>query len=222
MPQKIISEGEHYHIFNRGIEKKTIFHDDRDRARFLFYVLYFQSPDPIYHAARSVTGFLKEDNFPILASRAEQIIKTRMVELVAFALMPNHFHLLVREVKEGGVSRYLQRIEGGFAKYSQAKYKQTGHFFERSFKAVQIDDNVQLLHLSAYIHKNPQELDSVGRRGIEEYRWSSYQDFTDQNRWSGLLIPNVIRDQFKDPGSYRVFVRESVAKEVMDDELLLD
>ena len=86
------------------------------------------------------------------------MITSRYVELVSFAFIPNHFHLIVHEKKENGISQYMQRILNAYTKYFNAKYKKTGHLFQGPFKAVHTESNEQLLHLSAYIHRNPERL----------------------------------------------------------------
>jgi putative transposase len=149
--------------------------------------------------------------FNISKETLERIVTTRRVELNMFAIMPNHFHLLVQEKKERGISWYLQRIQNCYAKYFNAKYKKRGHLFQGYFRAVPVATDEQLLYLSAYIHRNPRDLQSWRNREFE-YPWSSYQDCVGQNRWGQLLVPSIVLDQFSSGASYREFVDTSTAK----------
>jgi len=135
--------------------------------------------------------------------------------------MPNHIHLILKEEVEGGISRMMQRTLDGFTRYSNIKYKKSGHIFEGPFKAVHVEDNNQLLYLSTYIHKNPKEL-LKWQKQWEQYPWSSHQDFIGNNRWGLLLSRDIILKQFKNSKEYAKFVKTSVAKETFDDKLLID
>lgn len=143
------------------------------------------------------------------------VLEGRMVELVAFCLMGNHYHLLVRELAEGGIARYMQRVGDAYSKYFNAKYQMPGHVFAGRYKAVHVQDNRQLMYLSAYIHRNPREL--KGWKDMEDqYPWSSLTDYVNENRWGGLLAQEIILDQFEGTrgSNYADFVKTNTAKEV--------
>lgn len=216
-----IFEGEYYHVFNRGINKQQIFFDKRDYARFLFYILFFQSPLTVFNIGRRVTDFLKIGDFNVAPEIIEEIINQRYTELINFSFMPNHIHLILKESQEGGISKIMQRGLAGFTNYTNTKYKKSGHIFQGPFRAVHVTDNTQLLHLSSYVHKNLKELKGWQNQW-EHYPWSSYQDFVGNNRWGPLLSRDIILSQFKNPEEYAQFVKTSTAKEILDNELLLD
>lgn len=203
---------EHYHVCSRGVSKTKIFIDEEDKARFIFLITHLQSPTKIYNTNWSTKAFLQKGSFRTKENRIDNILKTRHVELVAFALMPNHFHLLVRNLEDSILSVYMHRILTAYGKYFNAKYKKQGHVFDGPFEAVHIKNNNQLLHLSAYIHKNPKEL-----RGWEnthtKYPYSSYQDYIGLNRWGNLLSTDIVLKQFKDQAKYKDFVATSTVKE---------
>lgn len=140
-----------------------------------------------------------------------------MVELVAFCIMPNHFHLIVKELEEGGIATYMQRVLTAYSKYYNTKYEKSGHVFQGPYGAVHIEDDRQLLHLSAYIHRNPREISKWFNKE-DQYPWSSYRDFIGDNRWGNLLLPDIVLGQFKDKKHYHKFVKTSPAK-VFEDEL---
>lgn len=131
--------------------------------------------------------------------------------------MPNHFHLLIKEVDEGGISAYMQRVLNAYSKYYNTKYEKSGHIFQGPYKAVHIENNDQLLHVSCYIHRNPREITKWFRREAQ-YQWSSYSDLIGENRWGKLLIPDILLGQFKNKGEYHEFVKSSPAK-ILENEL---
>ena len=96
-----------------------------------------------------------------------------------------------------------------------------GHLFQGPYGAVHVEDNDQLLHLSAYVHKNPTAL-AGWRKESEKYPWSSFTDYVHKNRWGKLLDPAVILGQFGNKDEYFKFVRTSSAKELLDPELSMD
>ena len=187
----------------------------------LFVLMTTQSLIPLYNVGRNTQTLLKTGGLNLSSAAVKKNLKDRVVELVAFALMPNHFHFIVKELEEGGTSSYLQRIEIAYTKYFNAKYRRSGYLFQGPFQSVHVSSNEQLLHLSAYIHKNPAEL-SRWKHKEDLYPWSSYQDFVGENRWGKLLIPEIVRNQFDNPGDYLNFVKISGAKERLDQEISID
>ncbi|MBI3305989.1 transposase [Candidatus Nomurabacteria bacterium] len=206
-----IAPGEYYHIFNRGVNKQLIFHDSADRVRFLFLILYFQSPITFINIGRPVKSFVKHSVFNIEGVTTREIINSRFVELTSFVLMPNHFHLIIKEVEENGIARYMQRVLNSYTKYYNTKYNKSGHLFQGPYKAVHVKNNNQLLYLSAYIHRNPRELKEWQNKE-SSYPWSSYQDFVNKNRFEGLLVLDIISEQFENHKEYDDFVKTSPAK----------
>lgn len=204
-------QGDYYHICNRSNDGHPIFLDGKDYARFLFLLLFYQAPTSFFNLGRYTSYYVKHSVFNIEPEIFEKVIATRRVVLNAFAIIPNHFHLLAQSKEEKGISRYLHRVQDGYAKYFNAKYKKQGHLFQGAFRAVAVKTDEQLLYLSAYIHRNP--------RGIPEwngkermYPWSSYQDCIKENRWEALLKPDIFLNQFSTPKEYEKFVETSTAK----------
>lgn len=221
MKRESIALGEHYHIYNRGNNKGNIFLDNRDWIRFLFLVLSHQTNLLITNIGRYVSNFIGRQRFDISEKVMKKILENRIVELEAFVLMPNHFHLLVYEKEEGGISKYMQRIQDSHTKYINIKYGKSGHVFQGVFQRVRIESNEQLLHLSAYIHRNPRELRQWKDKEYL-YPWSSYQDYINRNRWDKLLKQDLIIDQFSNPKEYKEFVETSGTKLLLDDKITLE
>lgn len=210
-----ISEGEYYHIFNRGMHKQLIFNNDQDRYRFLFLLIHFQSPfifSDVGEAVKNFKNSLRQHSVLTLNSLSNEIIQKRTVELASFILMPNHFHLIVKEVKTGGIATFMQRLQNSYTKYFNIKNEVNGHLFQGPYRLVHIKNNEQLLYASAYVHRNCREL--KGWRDREaEYLWSSYLDYVKQNRWKKLLSNEIVMDQFTSPQEYQKWVESSGAKE---------
>ena len=211
--------GEYYHIYNRGAFKQPIFKDRHDYTRLLFSIIHAQSPISFSNIHRVTKRFTVTEGFALEAEQINDILINRFVELSAFCIMPNHYHLIVKEITEGGIERYLHRIGDGYAKYFNQRYQGAGHVFAGAFQAKNVADNNYLLYLSAYIHRNPRELPAWKNKEFE-YPWSSLQDFTEANRWGGLLMSDIIADQFEITANsnYKDFVKTSTAK-VLEEEL---
>lgn len=127
--------------------------------------------------------------------------------------MPNHFHLTIQNMEDGAASVYMHRVLTAYSKYFNAKYNQDGHVFQGPFGAVRVKKNEQLLHLSAYLHKNPKDL-SEWENNYTEYPWSSCMDYLRLNRWGRLLDTAVIEGQFSSKSAYKHFLETSTAKDL--------
>lgn len=134
--------GEYYHLYNRGVEKRTIFMDTKDYQHFLF-LMY------VCNTEKSITLRDIKKNF----ERGEAI-----VDIGAYCLMPNHFHLLVKEKVEGGVSIYMRKVMTAYSMYFNKKYERTGTLFEGTFKSSHSATDRYLKYLYSYIHLNPAKL----------------------------------------------------------------
>lgn len=213
MQRTKIVPGEYYHIFNRGVNKQNVFLERADYLRMLSLILLYQASLPIYNIGRQIKNLGKGESLKALKFDFNNFFKKRCVDLCSFILMPNHFHLLVYEQKRNGISSYLQRIEIAYTKYFNTKYNRSGYLFQGPFQSVRIENNNQLLYLSAYIHRNCREIrDWHNREHL--YPWSSYQDMVTKNRWENLLKCEIISKQFSSPSEYRNFVETSSAKTI--------
>jgi len=185
--------GEFYHIVNRGIDKRKIFLDEEDYFRFINSLLIFNDQNPIPSESR---GFWNRRESSLLASSRP---KHLLVEICAFALMKNHFHLLVRQLTEGGIATLMNKL-GGYSCFFNKKYERTGALFEGRYRTKLIKTEVQLRNTFIYIHTNPIEIIEPEWKdwcvdnpqgAIEflenKYRWSSYQDYLGKQNFSSLI-----------------------------------
>jgi putative transposase len=206
-----IEKGCYYHVFNRGNQKQQLFFDRSDYIRFLFLLVYFQSPQTFSHLDRQVSYYLNNGHFNISEKDIQKIAKNRFVDLINFCAVPNHTHLTLYNRKIDGIPLYMHRVSNAYGKYFNTKYDKTGHVFQGTYKAINITDDNYLSYLSAYIHRNPREI-KKWRNKEHLYPWSSFGDYK-ENRWGILLKPEIILERYKDFEEYKQFVLESGAKE---------
>ena len=163
---------EHYHIYNRGVEKRRIFLDDQDYRVFLHLLKYYlspggkNSPHPI-----TTTGKLN-----LVRPRPLKNFNHQEVQLIAYCLMPNHYHLLLKQITIDGMTKLLRRVATTYSMYFNRRYKRVGYLFQGRYKATRVDDQASLLHLSRYIHLNPRE-SGMTRCDLVTYKYSSYPYF---------------------------------------------
>ncbi len=190
MPTRNIefSIGEYYHIYSRGVDKRPIFLDDRDRERFV-KLLYIANSDSSVHLS-NYQGW-------VLAS----IPKGKCTCAIgAWCLMPNHLHLLMKEIIEGGISRFLHRLLVSYSMYFNKKYDRKGTLFETRFKVKHLNTDEYLKYIYSYIHLNPIGIIDSGWKQkviadkvkakdfLEKYPYSSYQDYSGVVRPEGAII----------------------------------
>lgn len=205
------SDQGYYHVYNRGALKQKLFFDSKDYCRFLLLLLGLQGNFTFRNISRIIKRGRIEEVVNFLRENKQDILNNRSVEILNFCIMPNHFHITIHELEEGGISRYMHKLLNGFSQYFNTKYDKTGHVFQGPYKCVQIIDDNQNYYLSAYIHSNPKEL-KEWKNSFEEYPWSSYQDYIKQNRWGEILSTELILEAHPKTGDYKKFVRTSGAK----------
>jgi putative transposase len=184
-----------YHIYNRGVDKQDIFLDIYDYQRMMDTLLIKNdSTTTIKH------GFRKSEIKKI-------ILQEPYVKIHAFCLMTNHFHLLVEQKKQGGVSDYLQRVGNSYTKYFNAKYKRTGHIFESTFKDRIIESEKYLCHLSRYIHSNPHKYCKLKNKFdyIKHYKWSSLRHYLGLEKIK-IVDDSIIRKYFQNIDEYEQYI----------------
>ena len=142
MRKLVFAPGEYYHLYNRGTDKRTIFSDKEDYEYFL-YLMY------VCNTTKSIE--LRNINKDF--DRKETI-----VDIGAYCLMPNHFHILCFEKIEGGISKYMRKLMTAYSMYFNKKYKRTGKLYEGVFKSRHASSNNYLKYLYSYIHLNPAKL----------------------------------------------------------------
>ena len=200
------SVGEYYHVFNRGVEKRTIFNNLRDKERFQ-KLLYLCNGTKVVHL--SVLGNLVESEALYSVDRGEPL-----VAVGAYCLLNSHFHLLMKEHKSGGISRFMQKLSTAYTMYFNIRNQRTGSLFENRFRAKHAKSNEYLKYLFAYIHLNPvQHIEpnwkEEGIKNFEkvwryttQYPFSSLPDYLGANRSNkSILSITEFPSYFRDKGS---------------------
>ena len=133
--------GEFYHVYNRGVDRRSIFSDNLDVNRFMNSLGAFNQKEPV--------GSLYEESFRKNARQPEALVK-----ILAYCLNPNHYHILLQQQLENGVSEFMKRLGGGYTWYFNNRHNRNGALFQGKFKAVHVDQGAELVRLSAYINLN--------------------------------------------------------------------
>ena len=206
--------GEHYHVFNKGVDDRNIFIDQSDVDRFYQSMIEFNSVKPI--------GSIYENSFAKKQLGRETSKSERLVKIVAYCLNPNHFHFILEQIKEGGISELMKRLGGGYTKYVNNKIKRRGSLFSGLFNYRHIDNNEYLLHLSAYINLNNKVhgLDkwSNNQLGRETSKLveskSSWFEYSNPS-CLGICDKDIVLDQFDNIEEYK-----KMAEEKLEDMIL--
>lgn len=198
----VLGNGEYYHIFNRGVEKRPVFTTKHEfsRAVDLLHFYHFANPPLRYSKYLALDKERKQQFLDKLEEKA--------VEIIAFCLMTNHFHLLVKQITDNGISKFMANFTNSYTKYFNTKHKRVGSLFQGAFKAVHIESDEQLLHLSRYIHLNPVMGYLVKVEELSDYRWSSYPSYIGKTENKFINKDTVLSffKKFKRQKDYAEFV----------------
>ena len=194
--------GEIYHIVMRGIDNNLLFKniDDYYRGVFSIYEFNNSSPVSIKNRRRARARLKKIQAVRGRASDAESVEDKRdkLVEVLAFCFMPNHIHLLAKQLKDDGITKFMSKVGTGYGRYFNTKYNRRGYVFQNRFSAVHIKDNDQLKNAFVYVHTNPAAIvepkwKDIGIKNpekvinfLESYKWSSYADYTGRDNFPSL------------------------------------
>ncbi len=187
-----------YHVVIRGTGKEVVFKDDADYYRAIFSLYEFNTTEAIeIRKQREKRRIVKEGKKLFVDERVP------LVEIFAFCFMPNHIHLLLKQLRENGISKFMKKVDIGYANYFNKKYERKGHFFQGRFRAVHIKTTEQLQNVFVYIHTNsisllePKWKEKGIRRPreiiefLESYKWSSYPDYLGKKNF-----PSVTKRDF--------------------------
>jgi len=187
-----------YHILSRSIANYTVFRTERDFRRMRQLLRFYQLQDPPFR-------FSHLEEMPNQDQILDRILKKgeKLVEIIAYCIMPNHLHLLLRQRKEDGISRYMSNVLNSYTRYFNLKSGRKGPLWEGRFKNVEVESNKQLQHLTRYIHLNPVTAYLV--ENPEDWEFSSYREYI------GKIPPKAKLCQFRrfltfSPSEYQKFV----------------
>lgn len=192
----------YYHIFNHALGKISIFGNLGSPTRVISLMDYYR----FIKIPTSYSRFLKfprKYQLDLLKKLRKE--NKQKVEIISFCLMPNHYHLILKQVKKDGIKNFTESFQSSYAKYFNIKNEKVGPVFRGRFKAVLISDDMQLLHLSRYIHLNPYSSGFVKKlEKLVSYSWSSFAQYLGLDE--GFCHSKIILNQFKNPADYKKFV----------------
>ena len=205
-----------YHIVLRGIDDNLIFKDTNDYYRGIFSIYEFNTTKPVVirerRKARVQLKKINRDPVSVIDKR------DKLVEVLAFCFMPNHVHLLLKQLKDDGITKFMSKVGAGYGGYFNRKYQRKGYVFQNRFSAVHIKDDNQLKIVYVYIHTNPIALIEPGwkEKGIKSpeeaikflanYKWSSYPDYIGKKNFTSVTDRGFILEIMNDEQSCKEFV----------------
>jgi len=183
---------EYYHLYNRGTEKRSIFLSPADYKRFIL-LLHTCNAESSIHLS-NYPEHLRDDLFT-------QNFSPRLVSIGCYCLMPNHFHLVVREKQENGLSTFMQKLLTAYSMYFNIKHDRKGRLFEGTFRSSHLDSDEYLRYMFAYVHLNPIKIKDpdgwagkrilnpdLARNFLDKFNYSSYKDFQNNDRKEKIII----------------------------------
>ncbi len=208
--RKIYVENSYYHIYNRGVEKRDIFGDDQDYSVFLSYLHQYLEPknEKLLHE-RLAEGDLKWDEKRKILNLLGLNNFSGEIDLITYCLMPNHFHLLVKQNSPESIDKFTNSLLTRYVGFFNRKYQRVGRLFQDVYKAVLIDSEEQLLHLSRYIHRNPLELGGNSRSHQSKY--TSLPEYLGKRNTNWIKSQEILNyfSKTNPQNSYLSFVEET-------------
>lgn len=192
------ANNEYYHIYNRGVDKRDVFLNEYDFERFLKSVYEFNTVSP--------TGGLhqisfKRKNLPLSVPNAKS---ENLVEIIGYCINKNHYHFILKQLIDNGISKFMQKLGQGYAMYFNEKYKRNGTLFQGRFKSSHISSNEYLLHLSVYVNLNYE----VHKLSVPNAK-SSWREYVEG--LNGLCEKNIILSQFNNADQYKIFAENALS-----------
>lgn len=199
---------EFYHVYNRGTDKREIFLKDHDFERFLQSLHLFN--DALFTTPRSLHQKVKA----LSMADVYDFERDHYVDVISYCLIPNHYHLLVRQRKQGGISKLMHKLDMGYSHYLNNRLDRSGTLYEGAFKAIHVDHEAYLEYLPVYIHLNVLDLGGFDwREGsvkdwktaldfLSRYRWSSHCAYMGKKQYLPLIKADTIQELYRDTDDY--------------------
>lgn len=199
------------HVLNRGVDKRKIFLDTQNYFRFIHDLFEFNDEDSVnttFHVFKRKYNDNDVRHRNIGNVEGERKQRKMLVDILAFCLMPNHYHLLLTPRVQNGIALFIKKLNGGYAKYFNAKYERSGALFQGKYKRVIIKDEAHFIHLPYYIHLNALDLIAPEWRErklnnfakamkfLNSYRWSSHLDYLGKKNFPSITQREFLLDFF--------------------------
>ncbi len=218
MQKPLFAQDNYYHVYNRGVEKRNVFLDDFDRLRFIHDLFEFNDTAPAgkFSKGKSPTPSTQSEvQPPIVVAKRVPLIKIH-----CFCLMPNHYHMLVEQVRDGGIIAFMKKLGTGYTMYFNERYDRVGPLFQGRFKAVHVGEEAHLRYLPLYIHLNPLDLTMPNWREqkiisqkkaeafLNSYRWSSHRDYAGRHNFPSVISRRFLHTLFDGEKGYQQRLKE--------------
>jgi len=202
MPRRktFLATGEIYHIFNKTIGNERAFLNKKHNQRFLDLIDYYRFPQP-----KRYSYFARLSQRKKLEYWAKVKKTIPLAEIYAFAIMPNHFHFLLKQPEVEGISKFMSNLQNSFAKYFNLRNNRSGSLFQNMFKAKRVENEEQLIHISRYIHLNPVSSFLIEINQLPEYPWTSLPCYLGRD-FAGVISPDLILGVFGLAKKYQQFI----------------
>lgn len=194
---------QYYHLYNRGVAHQPIFSSVKDYQRLLLCISYYRYKNLPFRLSKLLQTS-KEERERVLVNLHS--VNDLTVDLTAFCLMPNHIHILLKQLVDGGISKFMRQVADSYTRYFNTKYQRVGPLFQGAFKAVRVETDEQLIHVSRYIHLNPLTSYVVREENFINYAWSSLKDYLKKD--SKLVNHKIVLSSFKSGEDYLKFVMD--------------
>lgn len=200
--------GEMYHIFTKSIAGFKIFNSPNDFRRILDTLIYYKAEKPPCKLSLFLRKQTASDSKPALEFYSQKI-----VEIIAYCIMPTHIHLILKQLMDNGISKYVNSILKSYSKYFNEKHNRKGPLWESRFKNVLIETDEQFLHLTRYIHLNPSTAYLVNEPA--NWKFSSYREYM------GIAEGNIKICHFSNYLGMNAFSYGNFVEDLIDYERML-
>jgi len=226
-----------YHVLSRGVDKRKIFLDKGDYLRFIHNLFVLNNQKVIHTTHYNFERFENQNEKGDIASpHIKKESRKLLVEILAFCLMPNHYHLLLSPSVEGGIPKFMKKLNMAYAKYFNVRYKRKGTLFESRYKSILVNNSNYFLNLPYYIHLNPLDMEFSEWRNrkikdhdkaieyLNNYRWSSHLDYCGKKNFPSVTNRELLLDVFGGQEKYNKDINKWLEEMEIDDmrELVLE
>ncbi len=214
MRKTTFANGEYYHIYNRGVDKREVFLDEADFERFLICLREFNCVEAVGGLYEKYLRDKRMHNKSGVESGGSNSIMevepplSQLVEIVCYCLSPNHYHFILKQLVDDGIKKFMHKIGTAYPMYFNKKNERSGALFQGRFKAIHVDSNDYLLYLSAYVNRNYFIHGYHGEISQGEWKYCSALDYLGKRNGT-LCKKGVILDQFRNVKDYEIFLNDN-------------
>ena len=230
-PCRYIRSMEVYHVLNRGVDKRQIFMDKQDYLRFIHDLYEFNNQERVESTYHKFHNYSTDNNIDLKPDKEPRKL---LVDILAFCLMPNHYHLLLSPRGEGSIPQFMHKVNMGYSKYFNQKHERVGTLFQGPYKHISVTNEIHFLHLPFYVHFNPLDLSypewrenkiSNPKKALEflkSYRWSSHLDYLGIKNFPSVLNMKPLMEIFGNNKDYQKLVENYLKDIQVDQEIILE